>query len=59
MGSSLYDVDLTLKLQETRIDVYETLCPQQMLVHKGGKVRTGVGSAEMSHLQNRFLKISG
>ena len=25
-------------LQETRIDVYETLCPQQMLVHKGGKI---------------------
>ena len=21
---------------KTRIDVYETLCPQQMLVHKGG-----------------------
>ena len=38
--------------QKTRIDVYETLCPQQMLVHKGG-----VGSAEMSHLQNCSLKI--
>ena len=24
---------------ETRIDVYETLCPQQMLVHKGGKIK--------------------
>ena len=23
---------------ETRIDVYETLCPQQMLVHKGGRL---------------------
>ena len=23
----------------TRIDVYETLCPQQMLVHKGGKIK--------------------
>ena len=23
----------------TRIDVYETLCPQQMLVHKGGKMK--------------------
>ena len=28
-----------------------------MLVHKGGKLRTGVGSAEMSHLQNCSLKI--
>ena len=43
----------------TRIDVYETLCPQQMLVHKGGKIKNWVGSAEMSHLQNRCLKISG
>ena len=23
----------------TRFDVYETLCPQQMLVHKGGKIK--------------------
>ena len=26
------------KLRKTRIDVYETLCPQQVLVHKGGKI---------------------
>ena len=45
------------ELTKTRIDVYETLCSQQMLVHKGGKLRTGVGSAEMSHLQNCSLKI--
>ena len=25
------------------IDVYETLCPQQMLVHKGGKIKNWVG----------------
>ena len=48
----------------TRIDVYETLCPQQMLVHKGGQINnvqlmTGVGSAEiLSHLQNCSVKIS-
>ena len=24
---------------KNRIDVYETLCPQQMLVHKGGKIK--------------------
>ena len=29
-----------VKIQKkTRIDVYETLCPQQMLVHKGGKIK--------------------
>ena len=26
------------KIRITRIDVYETLCPEQMLVHKGGKI---------------------
>ena len=30
-------------INETRIDVYETLCPQQMLVHKGGKIRNWGG----------------
>ena len=45
------------KQNVTRIDVYETLCPQQMLVHKGGKIKNWVGSAEMSHLQNCSLKI--
>ena len=29
--------------QKTRIDVYETLCPQQMLVHKGGKIKNWGG----------------
>ena len=27
----------------TRIDVYETLYPQQMLVHKGGKIKNWGG----------------
>ena len=35
----------------TRFDVYETLCPQQLLVHKGGQIKKWVGFAEMSHLQ--------
>ena len=26
-----------------RIDVYETLCPQQMLVHKGDKIKNWGG----------------
>ena len=28
---------------QTRIDVYETLCPQKMLVHKGGKIKNWGG----------------
>ena len=28
---------------QTRIDVYETLCPQQMHVHKGGKIKNRGG----------------
>ena len=28
---------------KTRIDVYETLCPQQMLVHKGEKIKNWGG----------------
>ena len=29
--------------KKTRIVVYETLCPQQMLVHKGGKIKNWGG----------------
>ena len=29
--------------KKTRIDVYETLCPQQMLVDKGGKIKNWGG----------------
>ena len=32
-----------MTLLRTRIDVYETLCPQQMLVHKGGKIKNWGG----------------
>ena len=32
-----------LNSKVTRIDVYETLCPQQMLVHKGGKIKNWGG----------------
>ena len=31
------------KYPKTRIDVYETLCPQQMLVHIGGKIKNWGG----------------
>ena len=32
-----------MSLPNARIDVYKTLCPQQMLVHKGGKIKNWVG----------------
>ena len=31
------------EITQTRIDVYETLCLQQMLVHKGGKIKNWGG----------------
>ena len=30
---------------KTRFDVYETLCPQQMLVHKGGQIKNWSGES--------------
>ena len=38
--SPINEVESNIK---TRIDVYETLCPQQMLVHKGGKIKNWGG----------------
>ena len=32
-----------VKKEKTRFDVYETLCPQQMLVHKGGQIKNWSG----------------
>ena len=34
---------MTSYYDKTRIDVYETLCPQQMLVHEGGKIKNWGG----------------
>ena len=34
-------------LTHTRIDVYETLCPQQMLVQKGGKIKNWGGECNL------------
>ena len=31
------------KVKKTRFAVYETLCPQQMLVHKGGQIKNWSG----------------
>ena len=33
------------KKERTRFDVYETLCPQQMLVHKGGQIKNLSGES--------------
>ena len=41
----------------TRIDVYETLCPQQMLVHKGGKIKNWGGECKDVTPTNCSLKI--
>ena len=37
---TLTDINLT------RFDVYETLCPQQMLVHKGGRIKNCSGECK-------------
>ena len=37
------NVKINVNFHITRIDVYETLCPQQMLVHKGGKIKNWGG----------------
>ena len=44
---ALIHVLITCKYEKdpikTRFDVYETLCPQQMLVHKGGQIKNWSG----------------
>ena len=34
---------LQREITQTRFDVYETLCPQKMLVHKGGQIKNWSG----------------
>ena len=49
---------MTLDLNETRIDVYETLCPQQMLVHEGGKIKhCGVECSDVTPTQLQYQNI--
>ena len=38
-----YNVIYNEVRMKTRFDVYETLCPQQMLVHKGGQIKNWGG----------------
>ena len=44
--------------QELELMFMKHYAPNRCLYIKVAKLRTGVGSAEMSHLQNRCLKIS-
>ena len=34
-------------IRKTRCDVYETLCPQQILVHKGGQIKNWSGECRV------------
>ena len=45
------------KFDNTRIDVYEILCPQQMLIHKGGKNKNWGGECRDVTPTNCSLKI--
>ena len=46
-------------IQKLELMFMKHYAPNRCLYIKVAKLRTGVGSAEMSHLQNRCLKISG
>ena len=48
-----------VKILELELMFMKHYAPNRCLYIKVAKLRTGVGSAEMSHLQNRCLKISG
>ena len=49
----------TLSLNKLELMFMKHYAHNRCLYIKVAKLRTGVGSAEMSHLQNRCLKISG
>ena len=56
-ASSLFAERYEPRHEKTRIDVYETLCPQQMLVHKGGKIKNWGGECRDVTPTNCSLKI--
>ena len=43
-----YLICISMNINEilTRFDVYETLCPQQTLVHKGGQIKNWSGECK-------------
>ena len=57
MTNTVY-TDIIVKITIiTRIDVYETLCAQQMLVNKGGKIKSWDGECRDVTPTNCSLKI--
>ena len=54
-----YEKDPIRNNRELELMFMKHYAPNRCLYIKVAKLRTGVGSAEMSHLQNRCLKISG
>ena len=40
---------IQLKIAETTFDLYETLYPQQMLVHTGGQIKNWSGGVQRRH----------
>ena len=54
---STHNIGFYEDLTKTRIDVYETLCPQQMLVHKSGKIKNWGGECRDVTPTNCSLKI--
>ena len=51
--------ELTKIIFQLELMFMKHYAPNRCLYIKVAKLRTGVGSAEMPHLQNRCLKISG
>ena len=43
-------------IKETRFDVYETLCPQQMLVYKGGQIKNWRGECRDKIAVSKYSK---
>ena len=54
---STHNIGFYEDLTKTRIDIFETLCPQQMLVHKGGKIKNWGGECRDVTPTNCSLKI--
>ena len=56
---SLIDVRIQFlfNILGTRIDVYETLCPQQMLVHKGGKIKNWGGECTPTKSLSQNIRV--
>ena len=46
MITNFQSPNLQREIIRTRFDVYETLCPQQMLVHKGGQIKNWSGECK-------------